>query len=577
MRCYRDGAFYGLFIANIKICKIHKYNGLYLCMTSLKIINITIPADGVFPSIEEFSPDENLLMLKIGSSCLLEGRKVVSGLTQKEIYQKIRDESKEDIQKLEMNILLEKEMTIKMEDKLTKLYESQITKLEKQIEMMKDQIKTYEFENKDSIQKEVDKVKEKCELLIEQKDKQLDKMNENYEKLLIQSHKSTSHKGSDGEKTFCEYAETFMDFKGFEIIDKHTQGGEGDFHLHFEDFDVLADAKNYKKKVPIDQREKIKKDLMKNEHLHFAWLVSLNTSIDKYDKSPIMYEWINTTQCIVYINNLSSFEDPKKILRIVWFTCKELYKLIEDVNFDETELTDLREKNFKMMDKLRGIRKTIREINTSMNATRNLIQVMDDELRGILETETNEIVASNFSLFDDWWGHNIETTNDEIFVASTDLWTRFKQENKSMINELDITGDKFKQYIKSKVPLSSIILRSKNANSAFDIKGLRLREYVTNVVEEKIDVELNEEVLKKKKVIKKLKQEFYFDDVLDKNIINDYNSDNDIMLISQSYNVRPWEVVSLLIKNKIITKRDQAKGYDKYKETEEYKQKLGKN
>jgi hypothetical protein len=473
-------------------------------MTTIKIINITIPEDSIFPNIEGFSPEENLLMLKIGSSCLLEGRKVVSGLTQKEIYQKIRDESKEEIQKLEMNILLEKEMTLKMEDKLTKIYEGQITKLEKQIEMMKDQIKTYDFENKDLIQKEVDKVREKCDLLIEQKDKQLDKMNENYEKMLIQSHKSTSHKGSDGEKTFCEYAETFMDFKGFEIIDKHTQGGEGDFHLHFEDFDVLADAKNYKKKVPIDQREKIKKDLMKNEHLHFAWLVSLNTSIEKYDKSPIMYEWINTRQCIVYINNLSSFEDPKKILRIVWFTCKELYKLIEDVNFDETELTDLREKNFKIMDKLRGIRKTIREINTSMNATRNLIQVMDDELRNILETETSEIVASNFSLFDDWWGHNIETTNDETLVASTDLWIKFKQENKIMISELDITGDKFKQYLKSKVPISSIMLRSKNANSAFDIKGLRVKESTSDIiVEEKIDVELNEEVLKKKKVIKK--------------------------------------------------------------------------
>jgi hypothetical protein len=547
-------------------------------MTSLKIINITVPEDSVLPSIEGFSPEENLLMLKIGSSCLLEGRKVVSGLTQKEIYQKIRDESKEEIQKLEMNIILEKEMTLKMEDKLTKIYESQITKLEKQIEMMKDQIKTYEFENKDSIQKEVDKVREKCELLIEQKDKQLDKMNENYEKLLIQSHKSTSHKGSDGEKTFCEYAETFMDFKGFEIIDKHTQGGEGDFHLHFEDFDVLADAKNYKKKVPIDQREKIKKDLMKNEHLHFAWLVSLNTSIDKYDKSPIMYEWINTTQCIVYINNLSSFEDPKKILRIVWFTCKELYKLIEDVNFDETELTDLRERNFKMMDKLRGIRKTIREINTSMNATRNLIQVMDDELRSILESETNEIVASNFSLFDDWWGNNIETTNDEIFVASTDLWSKFKQENKIMINELDITGDKFKQYIKSKVPLSSIILRSKNANSAFDIKGIRIKEiiYKSGNVEEKIELELDEEVLKKKKIVKK-SQEIVFSKEVDTKILNEYYLNNDIIEISENNKIRPWQVVSLLMKYKIIKKRDEAIGYDKYKETEEYKQNFEKN
>jgi hypothetical protein len=356
------------------------------------------------------------------------------------------------------------------------------------------------------IQKEVDRIREKYDLLLEEKDKKLDRMNENYEKMLIQSHKSTSHKGSDGERTFSEYAETFMDFKGFDIIDKHTQGGEGDFHLHFEDFDVLADAKNYKKKVPMDQREKIKKDLIKNEHLHFAWLVSLNTSIEKYDKAPIMYEWINTTQCIVYINNLSSFEDPKKILRIVWFTCKELYKLIEDVHFDETELTDLREKNYKLMDKVKGIRKTIREINTSMNATKNLIQVMDDELRGILEAETNDIVASNISLFDDWWDQNIETANEGTIVSSTDLWGRFKQENKQAVAEMDISTDKFKNYIKTKVPLSSIILRNKNSNSAFDIKCIKMKQLVTENVEEvpeKIVVELNTEVIKRKKIVKK--------------------------------------------------------------------------
>ena len=543
---------------------------------SLKVINLTIPENkALLPEINSFTPEENYLMLKIGSSCLLEARKVVAGLTQKEIYQKIRDESKDEIQKLELDILMERELMKKMEERMAKMYEVQIVKLEKQNELLSGQLKTYENENKDLIKKEVDKIREKYDLLLEQKDKQLDKMNENYEKMLIQSHKSTSHKGSDGEKTFSEYADVFIDFKGFEIIDKHTQGGAGDFHLHFEEFDVLVDAKNYKKKVPVDQREKIKKDLQKNEHLHFAWLVSLNTSIEKYDKAPIMYEWINTTQCIVYINNLSSFEDPKKILRIVWFTCKELYKLIEDVNLDETELTELREKNFKLMDKVKGIRKIIREINTSMNATRNLIQVMDDELRGILETETTEIVTSNISLFDDWWIRNIETIGGEIAVSSTDLWSRFKQENKNIINEMDITGDKFKQYIKSKVPLSCIILRNKNMNSAFDIKGLRMKEFENTVVEEKIELELNEEVLKKKKVIKK-KTDVYFTEELDGKIINDYNLDTDIMVLSETYNVRPWEVVSLLIKHKIITKRDHATGYDKYKETDEYKQKLEK-
>lgn len=471
---------------------------------SLKTINLTIPEDYILPDINSFTPEENYQMLKIGSRCLLEARKVVAGLTQKEIYQKIRDESKDEIQKLELNILLEKEMSKQMEERISKIYEGQVEKLEKQIEMMSRQLKTYESENKDLIQSEADKVRAKYDLLLEQKDKQVDKITENYEKLLVQSHKSTSHKGSEGERQFSDYAETFMDFKGFEIIDKHTQGGEGDFHLHFEDFDVLADAKNYKKKVPNDQREKIKKDLLKNEHLHFAWLVSLNTSIEKFDKAPIMYEWINTTQCIVYINNLSSFEDPKKILRIVWFTCKELYKLIEDVNHDESELSEFKEKNFKLMDKVKNIRKTIREINTSMNATRNLIQVMDDELRGILESETCELIASNLSLFDDWWEQNIETTNDDSTVVSTDLWSSFKQENKLMIKEMDISGEKFKQYIKSKVPLSSLILRSKNVNSAFDIKGIKLKAFENTAIE-KIELELNEEAVLKKRVFKKIR------------------------------------------------------------------------
>jgi len=552
---------------------------------SLKIIKLTIPEESIL-HIGDFSPEENYQMLKIGSQCLLEGRKAVAGLTQKEIHQKIKNESKDEIQRLEMNILVEKELRAKMEERISAMYDTQVSQMKKQIELLSTQIKIYELESKDLVKKEVDKAKEKYDLLLEEKDRQNQLNREVFDKAIQMTHKSTSHKGTDGEKTFSEYAETFQDFKGFEIIDKHTQGGQGDFHLHFEEFDVLVDAKNYKKKVPVDQREKIKKDLLKNDHLHFAWLVSLNTCIEKYDKSPIMYEWVNTRQCIVHINNLSSFEDPKKILRIVWFTCKELYRFIDDVNFDETELTELRENNFKMMDKVRNIRKTIREINTSMNATRNLIQVMDDELRGILEAETNEIVASNFSLFDDWWELNLEVSNDDS-VASTDLWTRFKQENKLMISEMNITGDKFKQYIKTKVPLSSIILRNKNANSAFDVKGLKMSDIEKKVnekmeeVKEKIAVELNlelnEEVIKnnKKKVVKKGKIEVYFDEKLDKKIITDYSEKNkDIMLLSKEYNFRPWEIVSLLVRYKVINKRDEAIGYDIYKKTDEYKQKI---
>lgn len=477
---------------------------------SIKIINITVPGDAIIPDVlTSFSPEENYMMLKIGSETLSEGRKVVANLTSDEIFKKVRTDFDKEIEKLNSEITTERKTSLMMNEKLTRMYETQLEQLNKKFENALSQIEIYKQGNSVSLNEELTKVKEKYDSLYREKEKQVERMTDNYEKMLVQSHKSTSHKGSEGEKQFEDYANTFIDFKGFKIIDKHTQGGEGDFHLHFEEFDVLADAKNYKKKVPVDQREKIKKDLIKNEHIHFGWLVSLNTSIDKFDRAPIMYEWINTTQCLVYINNLSSFEDPAKILRIVWFTCKELYKMIEDVNYDEEELIQLKDDKFKMMDKIRNLRKNIREINTSINTTKNLIQVMDDELKGMLENETNELVNSNISLFDDWWEENIEITSEEVQTSSTDLWTKFKQDNKLLINEMNITGDNFKQYLKSKVPMSGIILRNKNANSAFDVKGIQLKVIENKVMEkltvikEKMDLELNEDVIKKKKVVKK--------------------------------------------------------------------------
>ena len=547
---------------------------------SIKIINITVPGDAIIPDVlSTFSPEENYMMLKIGSETLSEGRKVVANLTSDEIFKKVRNDFEKEIEKLNSEISTERKTSLMMNEKITRMYETQIEQLNKKFENTLSQVETYKQGNSVSLNEELNKVKEKYDSLYREKEKQVERMTDNYEKMLVQSHKSTSHKGSEGEKQFEDYANTFIDFKGFKIIDKHTQGGEGDFHLHFEEFDVLADAKNYKKKVPVDQREKIKKDLIKNEHIHFGWLVSLNTSIDKFDRAPIMYEWINTTQCLVYINNLSSFEDPAKILRIVWFTCKELYKMIEDVNYDEEELTQLKDDKFKMMDKIRNLRKNIREINTSINTTRNLIQVMDDELKGMLENETNELVHSNISLFDDWWGENIEITSEEVQTSSTDLWTKFKQDNKLLINEMNITGENFKQYLKSKVPMSGIILRNKNANSAFDVKGIKLKSAENKVVEtEKIEIEFFENVVdeKKKKVTKKIKTEVYFDDDLDNKILKDYKSNIDIIMLSSKYDVRPWQIVSLLMKYKIIKKRDESLGYDKYKETEEYKQKLDK-
>jgi hypothetical protein len=63
-------------------------------------------------------------MLKIGSNCLKEGRNAVAGLTQKEIYNKIKDETKSEIQKLELDLLVEKVLKGRISEEMSRMYES---------------------------------------------------------------------------------------------------------------------------------------------------------------------------------------------------------------------------------------------------------------------------------------------------------------------------------------------------------------------------------------------------------------------------------------------------------------------
>lgn len=463
--------------------------------TTFKQITLNIPNTYLLPEqLFTFIPDENYLMLKIGCDAVLESKKIITMSSTKDIREKVENDFKLIIEELNKKIELEIESSNKIQEKTTKMYETQIELLNSKLEKTSSQLNSYNFDKNNQINDEINRLRDKYDTIYHEKEKQVDKISNAYEKLLLTiTSKSTSSKGTDGEKLFETYASTFIDFKGFKLIDKHTQGGEGDFHIQFDEFNVLVDAKNYKKKVPIEQREKIKNDLIKNEHINFGWLVSLNTSIDKYDRSPIMYEWINSSQCLVYVNNLNSFEDPSKILRIIWFTCKELFKLIKDENITiDKEFIKIQDKHFTVLDKIKCLRKNVREINTSINTTKNLMQSLDIQLRDILDSETTAIVESSFTAFDDWWENNIIQTNDNsIKISTTDLWLKFKHDNKSIIKEFDLNPDKFKQYIKSKIPLSSIMLKNKNANSAFDIIAITIKPTILNQPQ-KIDVELNE-------------------------------------------------------------------------------------
>jgi hypothetical protein len=123
-------------------------------------------------------------------------------------------------------------------------------------------------------------------------------------------------------------------------------------------------------------------------------------------------------------------------------------------NSDLSELKDVRDRQFKMVDKIKNSRKNIREINTTITIFKKQVDMLDYELKEMIEYQSDNIVESNYTIFDEWWINNIEVTKDECQIVSTELWMKFKQDNKELIKEFDLTTEKFKEYIKLKIPFS---------------------------------------------------------------------------------------------------------------------------
>ena len=544
-----------------------------------KILSITIPDNEIVPEIlSTFSPEENFLMLKIGSECLKEGRNAAIGLSQKEIYQKIKDETKEEVERLELDIIVQKELTKKMEEKIAKMYEGQVEKLEKQIEILSIQLNEHKNTNTFLLDKEVEKVKEKYDLLLQEKDRQNQLNREVFDKAEKMVNKNVAKTsislGDDGENIFENLSETFKDFAGYKIENKAKQGHKGDFHLFFDEFNVLVDSKNYSSAVQKKEVIKIESDLIVNDNMNYAWMVSLNTNISGYDRFPITSKWITTdsgVKCILFINNLLNNKEPQNILRQAWTMCSDFIKLTKKVHKEDGELEKYREKDLLYKKQINNLQDRTAEMKRHINGTSNVLKNMENDLLDMLTIASDEIINDKFALnskINEWWNMNIEYTADGNKLTSTEIWNKFKRDNKEYVLEHKITIEQFKDSITSIADSSTYTEKTKK--SSIEFTGFKFKEIeIENIIVEKIEVP--------KKVKKEKKTNYYFSEEEDKKILKDYEDElNDIMKISSANDVRPWEVVSLLVRYKIINRRAEARGYDIYKETDEYKENANK-
>jgi hypothetical protein len=480
----------------------------------LKTISITIPEERSLPDIiSTFSPEENYIMLKIGSQCLEEGRKSVLNLSNDDLFKKIENTFKKDIEKVNTEFEIEKNTSLKMQERITKIYELQIEQLNKKLENTLSQIEIYKQDNNNYVNEEINKVKEKYELLLEEKDRQNQLNREVFdkaEKLLNKNvNKSSISIGDDGEQIFENFADTFKDFEGYKIENKAKQGHKGDFHLFFKEFNILVDSKNYSGSVQKKEITKIESDLMTNDNMHYAWLVSLNSNICEHNRFPIMTKWITTdmgVKCILFINNLLEHKDPKNILRQAWLICEDFNKLTKHVNKEDVELEEYREKSLLYKKQIGKLQERVAEIRRTINTSYNVLKQMDNDILEMLSTISHNMISEKFTLtneIQEWWNNNIEYVNDESILSSTEIWNKFKKDNKVIVSENKITIESYKDIITSIVGSSTYIEKSKRSVIEFIGYKWKKIEQIENLEIENVNViiEKNKKVKSKNKNI----------------------------------------------------------------------------
>lgn len=488
-----------------------------------KIVKIEVPLSWKEPEeLNKLSPEENAFILDVGCETIKDARALVAGLSQKEIYDKIRKESKDEIVKLEMDLLVQKELRIKMEEALTVSYDNQLIQLKNQNQELTDKLKEVMNNSKFLVQQEVDKEKEKLEKILEDKNKQVLRITENYETFLKQTDTKSSKKlGDEGEDNFIMLSETFKDFIGYKIEKKSHQGHKGDFHLFFDRFNVLVDLKNYSGSVQKKELDKIEHDLSINDTMDFAWLISYESNVSDWNRFPIMCKWIVTDvglKCVIIVNKLNANKNPTDVLRIVWNMTNEIFMMMSKTKeIDNSDLAKLKEKNYNVLQKIKTAYKRISEMKRNIVSMSQTAKDIENDMIDSINMFTNELSKNEFDKslkIKEWWNENIEfDDNNESKLTSTDIWTRFKKENKLYVDENKMLVDDFKSCVKNFVDVNNYVEKSKKGSIEFI--GFKFKDLLVcteseskklcNEVNEKLELELNipNAVEKKKKMIKK--------------------------------------------------------------------------
>lgn len=434
----------------------------------MKLIHLEINDNENIPEIiSNFTPEENIMMIKIGSQFIKSGISGIVSIISKDIFddkQKTIDNLyheleiqkkyfKDQIENIEINKGEEYNEIVKSKIEVKEMI---ISSLQKQNEMFSNQL-----EKKAT---EIISYKEKCDSeysnkihileIKQQKDKEFfDKERERNERtfeklqemLQSSSSKTSVGLGIEGEITFNNLAErAFRDFEQFYIKDVSKESSKGDYHLFFKEFSIMVDTKNYlKTTVNNTSKKKLKVDIENNKHIPIAWLISLHGNINSFNKFPIMFEFVDN-QCIFYVNNLLNYQEPTEMLRLLWSVSYNIYSILckreskeEDFQLYKTKVIEIvkelekinREENTFLLE----MSKNIDKMRTSKKNTKDfLCELINENINEEVNMEYENILQDNIvDVIKNWSDKNILITSDienNHKIKFSEIWEKYKND-----------------------------------------------------------------------------------------------------------------------------------------------------
>jgi len=183
----------------------------------------------------------------------------------------IREQCNSEAQKL-INIIEEKNMVA--QDAMRKSYEQAITLKEQALQYREDKVTQREQEHYTTLQRGA----------------------------------SSSYRGQDGETFFQKLAEEKMLWK---LTDTSKIPHSCDYSAIIHKTNVFFEMKNYTSDVRSDEITKFLRDMKEHPEVHVGIFISLHTRITGKDREkPISIEWVNDSQCAVYIQSFKELDEP---------------------------------------------------------------------------------------------------------------------------------------------------------------------------------------------------------------------------------------------------------------------------